>query len=471
MQYSIVNYKTVNKNSDFRIDGEYYHPIILNRLNLLDHKDNDVLNNLVKFIVGPFGSTVTIDKYVDQSKYRYIRNRDINNFIICDDDPAFIPENVYELLKQFHVQENDLLLTVVGTLGKVAIAQSKDTHSIFSCKSTLLRSKILNPYYLLAYLNSPTGQIFSLRGKRGSIQKGLNLSDLKEIKVFLPSSDFQNQIEQIIKKSFDLLSQSKNLYSQAEQLIMSQLGLSNWEPKQELTFVKNFSDTKNANRFDAKYFQPKYEEIIKTIKRYKEGFVRLGEVAKIKRGSLISKNYYNKKGGTPYIRGADFSSGFLKNEKTVYIDKSFRVKSETKVKKGEIIFVLVGTVGATALVDNVFDGAFISNNLGKITVKNYNSIVLQILFHSIVGKVYFEKEKTQTAQPKISDKDINNFILPLLKKEIIRKIEIYYFESQKTKNLSKFLLEIAKQGVEMAIKKNEKETKKWISDELKKLKN
>jgi restriction endonuclease S subunit len=471
MQYSVVNYKTVKENSDFRIDGEYYHPAILNRLNLLEGKNNDFLYNLVKFIVGPFGSTVTVDKYVGESDYRYIRNKDINDFVISNDDTALIPENVYSPLKQFHVQKDDLLLTVVGTLGKVAIAQEKDNKSIFSCKSTLLRSRKLNPYYLLTYLNSPTGQIFSLRGKRGAIQEGLNLTDLKDIKVFIPSSDFQKFIENLIKKSFSLLESSKSFYSQAEQLLLSELGLLEWKPKHTLSFVKNFSDTQEADRFDAEYFQPKYEEIIETVKKYKGGFVELDEVAKTKRGSLIPDTFYDENNGTPYIRGADFSSGFLSYDKLVYIDNSFSSKSETKIKKGDIVFALIGTVGSTALVDENFEGAFISNNLGKITIKNYNSTVLQVLLHSIAGRLYFKKEQTQTAQPKISDKDIYKFILPKLEYKIERDIEQKYFESQKNKKLSKSLLEIAKRGVEMAIEKDEKEAEEWIENKLKELKN
>lgn len=51
MQYLIVNYKTVKENSGFRIDAEYYHPTISERLNLLDNKQNDLLENLVKFVV------------------------------------------------------------------------------------------------------------------------------------------------------------------------------------------------------------------------------------------------------------------------------------------------------------------------------------------------------------------------------------------------------------------------------------
>lgn len=99
---------------------------------------------------------------------------------------------------------------------------------------------------------------------------------------------------------------------------------------------------------------------------------------------------------------------------------------------------------------------------------NYNSIVLQVLLHSLIGKMYFKKEQTQTAQPKISDKDIHNFVLPLLDNAVNNKIEKHYLESQKTKILSKHLLYIAKRGVEMAIEKSEKEAQVWIQSELKK---
>jgi hypothetical protein len=83
--------------------------------------------------------------------------------------------------------------------------------------------------------------------------------------------------------------------------------------------------------------------------------------------------------------------------------------------------------------------------------------------------MYFQKEQAQTAQPKISDKDIHSFILPLLKDEVIEKIEMQYIEPQKAKNLSKRLLDIAKSGVVMAIEKSEKDAQGWIDVELKKL--
>jgi len=465
MQYSVVNYKTVKENSDFRIDGEYYHPAILNRLNLLEGKNNETLNNLVKFVVGPFGSTVTVDKYVDESAYRYIRNKDVNDFVISDDDPALIPENVYSPLKQFHIQKNDLLLTVVGTLGKVAIAQEKDNKSIFSCKSTLLRSQKLNPYYLLTYLNSPTGQIFSLRGKRGAIQEGLNLTDLKDIKVFIPSPDFQKFIEKLVKESFNLLDGSKSLYSQAEQLLLSELELLNWKQKHELAFVKNFSNAKEADRFDAEYFQPKYEEIIEAVKKYKGGFDTIGEQF------TLSKKSFKKIDDKEYryieIGCVNISDGTM--EAIILQGLELPANAKIKLQRNDVIISKVRPYrGAIGIVDN---DDFVGS--GAFTVLRENGIINKetlMVFLRLKPLLDFSlKFNVGTSYPVITDEDILNFPLPKIVPEIQNQIKEKIIEMYTTKSLSKSLLEIAKRGVEMAIEKNEEEAGKWIDSEVRKL--
>ncbi|MDZ7611554.1 MAG: hypothetical protein U5L10_02220 [Candidatus Moranbacteria bacterium] len=466
MQYSIVNYKTVKENSDFRIDGEFYHPAILSRLNLLEGKNNEFLNNLVKFVVGPFGSTVTVDKYVDESDYRYIRNKDINDFVISDDEPALIPEKVYSPLKHFHIQKDDLLLTVVGTLGKVAIAQEKDSKSIFSCKSTLLRSQKLNPYYLLTYLNSPTGQIFSLRGKRGAIQEGLNLTDLKDIKVFVPSSDFQNLIEILIKKSFDSANQSKSLYSQAEQLLLSELELTSWKPKHELSFIKNYSDTQEAGRFDAEYFQPKYEEIIEAARKYKGGFDELGNLVKIKDKNFTPKDDEQYK----YIELANISSNGEINGYTKNLGKELPSRARRKVERDDLIISSIeGSLDSIALISDDLQNALCSTGFFVIQSKNINSETLLILLKTKVGQLQLTRGCKGTILTAISKDELSKIVLPKIDSKIQEEIKKKITEMYKTKKLSKSLLEIAKQGVEMAIEKDEQSSEDWIKEELQKL--
>jgi hypothetical protein len=54
-------------------------------------------------------------------------------------------------------------------------------------------------------------------------------------------------------------------YSSAESLLLSELGLSDWKPQHKLSFIENYSKVKENDRYDAEYYQPKYEEIIQKI--------------------------------------------------------------------------------------------------------------------------------------------------------------------------------------------------------------
>ncbi len=477
MQYSVVNYKTVKENSDFRIDSEYYHPAILDRLDLLNNKENDFLKNLVKFTVGPFGSTVTVEKYVDNSEYRYIRNKDINDFIISDDEPALIPKDVYEPLKQFHIKKDDLLLTVVGTLGKVAIAQERDTHSIFSCKSTLLKSKKINPYYLLTYLNSPTGQLFSLRGKRGVIQEGLNLSDLKEIKVFIASASFQNKIEEIVKKSFEFFNDSKSLYFQAEQLLLSELGLLGWKQSREqkflfpTTFVKNYSDTQKAERFDAEYFQPKYEAIIDAVKKYKNGFDELGNLIKIKK-SVESGSEAYQESGIPFVRVSNLSKFELSGNNQQFISEELYNELKThQPKKGEILLSKDATPGMAYYLNEEPQKIIVSGGILRLKIDNKQVLpeYVTLVLNSVIVQKQIERDSGGSIINHWRPDQVKATLIPILKNDKQEEIKGLIEKSFNDRKLSKSLLEIAKRGVEMAIEKDEKESEGWIGDRLKNL--
>ena len=152
----------------------------------------------------------------------------------------------------------------------------------------------------------------------------------------------------------------------------------------------------------------------------------------------------------------------------VFINEKFSYKNETKVKQNEVVFSLIGSVGETALVTKEFSDSYISNNTGKITCgSKINPFVLQVLLYSIIGKMYFEKHKTQTAQPKISDKDIHHFVLPILAKDKQIQIRQRVAEAFALRRRSKHLLECAKRAVELAIEQDEQTALAWLKSQTK----
>ena len=73
-------------------------------------------------------------------------------------------------------------------------------------------------------------------------------------------------------ESLQKQTESKQLYKQAEQVLLQELDLVGYTPKHALSFQVNKREVDRAGRFDAEYFQPKYKEIIEKIEKYKGGF-------------------------------------------------------------------------------------------------------------------------------------------------------------------------------------------------------
>ena len=476
MQVSSINFQ--NLNHEFRIDAEYYREKVLNCLIVLDRHNKDRLDNLADFVIGPFGSTVTADQYVDDSEFRYVRNKDINDFLIKDSEPALISHDVYDSLSKYHIKENDLLITVVGTLGKVAIATEKDSNSIFSCKSTIIRAKSVNPFYLLTYLNTDTGNLFSLRGKRGAIQEGLNLPDLKEIQVFIPSIQFQDLIEATVKKSFKGTKESKKLFRAAKTILLSELGLTNWQPKHQLTFIKNYSDTQQVSRIDAEYYQPKYDEIIKAIRNYSGGWDTLDSLVQIKKCIEVGSGEYLDK-GVPFVRVSNLGSFEISEEK--YISESlyneltpqekiipFEKSKNHQPQQGEILFSKDGTPGIAYYLKD--EPAKMVPSGGILRLKNksdkVNNEYLTLALNSLLVQEQAKRDVGGSIILHWRPDQVKETVIPILSDEKQIQIQQKVTESFNLRKQSKHLLECAKKTVEMAIEQDEQTAINWLEDQL-----
>ena len=110
-------------------------------------------------------------------------------------------------------------------------------------------------------------------------QTNFSPAKFREIQVphFLDS--FQRVIDRLVGKAYQFLENSKLFYQRAEDLLLSELGLKDWQPTEETVAVKSFSESfLSSDRLDAEYYQPKYDELEAAIKKY--GFVQLREICK-----------------------------------------------------------------------------------------------------------------------------------------------------------------------------------------------
>lgn len=248
MKHSIVKKGTFNE--EFRIDAEFYSPDHLTNEDSVTKHNYRLLGDICELVAGPFGSTVTIERYDATTDKRYIRGKDIQSFFLEKSDAVFLDDALFQELPQFHLRAEDILLTVVGMkFGKSTIIYSEDCPAVFSCKSTLIRNPSINVWYLLAYISSNIGYGLVRRGQRGAAQPGINLFDIQNIPVPIFSDNFQSRIEILIKQAKLLGTASDTTFSDAQTILLSELGFTDWHPEHHLTFIKNHSEVRRAERF------------------------------------------------------------------------------------------------------------------------------------------------------------------------------------------------------------------------------
>ena len=435
-----------------RIDAEFYQPEYLAMEKKFKKINWDFLKNLAYRI-----SRGKQPIYVDNGNVLVLTSDQIRNDFLDLDSAKHTDENYYRRNKKAQLKFLDVLLnsTGIGTLGRVNFYYL-DEKAVADSHITIIRtfSKKLDPIFLNIFLKTAYGEYQINRSYTGSSgQIELYPEHIKRFKIFLPSLDFQREIAKLVKRAIKLHQTERNLYFQAERFLLQELGLKDFKPQYHLSYTTTFSNTFNTHRIDAEYFQPIYEKMIEQLQKFR--FTKLGEIATVERGSLIPPEFYHFTKGIPYIRGKNFSSNKLTTDNLIFINESFQRKNETIVKKGDIVFALIGTVGSCALVFNEFDGAFISNNVGKISLKKGGVMpeYLNVVLSSLIGKLQFERYSTQTAQPKILPSDVRKFLIPLLSKPIQQKISSLVQQSHQTRQKAKQLLEEAKRKVEKEIEK------------------
>lgn len=441
----ISSVNLANLPDDFRLDAEHYKPEYLRidaRLSTAQTKMWGELDGA--FIVGPFGSEFTVDRYVENSPFRYIRGKDVKPFFVLDNDNAYMPRDDYKRLSKYALVEGDLLTSVVGTLGNVAIVNEGVGRAIFSCKSTAYRSSTLDSHYLLAYLNSSIGQAYLQRKARGAVQLGLNLPDLKSVPIFLPAREEIKAIGDLVRQSWYNLSLSKQLYTEAENLLLAALGLDTLDLSPQLAYTGTFEEMNGADRFDSEYFQPKYQRAMELLGAAEQ---KIGTVARLSKRRFVPKN------GKPfqYIEISDVTNdGRVEASETFGEDAPSR--AQFIVHSGDVITSTVRPIRRlSALVEPQQHGDVCSSGFAVLQPLTIEPELLLVYLRLPIIAEILDLHTTASMYPAISTTDLLNIPIAVPGNDVSQQIVAKVKESRASGVEARKLLETAKQQVEQMI--------------------
>ena len=473
MQYSVVNYKTVKEGEGaLRLDSEHYRKTYLDIKKKIESRKFYYLSEILsKPIVTGHTPSMANESYYG-GKVAFVKTDNVREHVVTDNFNHYLSDEGNRKIKRSQLKNDDVVLTIIGAsfdvVGRAALITDQILPANINQNIALIRvdEKIFDPKVLAVYLNSFYGRNYLYFLSRQTEQVNLNNKEVERLIIPHFSKSIIDLISKIVEKSYQLKHNSKLLYSQAEQLLLSELGLTDWKPKHVLVFVKNFSTTQEAERFDAEYFQPKYEEIIEAVKKYKGGFDELGNLVKIKDKNFTPKDNEQYK----YIELANISSNGEINGYTENFGNELPSRARRKVQKGDLIVSTIeGSLESIALITEDWENALCSTGFFAVNSDKINSETLLVLLKTKVGQLQLKKGCKGTILTAIGKDELSKIVLPKIDSKTQEEIKKKITEMYETKKLSKSLLEIAKRGVEMAIEKDEQEAEKWIESEIEKL--
>jgi len=395
-----------------RLDAEYYQLYYL----AFDNKMKSISFKYLKEISERI-SRGKQPEYVEYGNIFAFTSEQIRNDFIARDSARFTNQIFYEKNIKAHAKYNDVLLnsTGRGTLGRVNFYYLKDK-AVVDGHITIIRTKedIINPIFLNVFLKTIYGQYQIERSYTGSSgQIEIYPDQIKKFKIYIPPLSMQDDISDFIKKAINLKLESEKLYSQAEQILLEELGLKKMDLKDDLFYTTTLNTGQYCNE------------------------------------------YIDRKSGIPYIRGTDISNATINEDNLMYVD-NLKNNGSKKAKEGDVVTTRVGTIGLVARIPRELEGCIISDNLIRIRLPKKSEISLYYLtmyLNSPFGKDLMISYSRGSVQQRLNQETLKEIPIPIVSNSLQVKIERFLVESWRKRKEAKKLLEQAKHKVEEMIEK------------------
>ena len=316
--------QTFNKNFDQiriykRIDAEFFSP---KYDKILKEIDNSNCEDLVSISHVTDGNHLSIADEFDEKKdgIKYLRGQDVNNLMLLNNHHLVtIPESFYDSLERSHIFNKDILISIVGTIGNIALVLNQSEKIVANCKLAIVRTyeEKIDPYYLYAFLISRFGQAQIRKSIRGSVQTGLVLPDLRLLKIMRFSKKQEEDISILVKKGHSKIEESKKIYKQAQELVLKKINFEVINLKKRMSYSVNLKEVNSNKRIDAEFFQPKYENFMDHLKEFK--CEKLDQLVNFEKGVEVGGDKYVEE-GVPFIRVSNITPMDLTEEKYISLE-------------------------------------------------------------------------------------------------------------------------------------------------------
>ena len=336
-------------------------------------------------------------KGINISDFLMLSSKNITNDSISLDEPRYLSEEDFITEnRRTMITEGDVLLTIVGTIGRSAVVSDSQKRFTLQRSVAVLKPKpnIIEPRYLMYSLISMTPQLE--RESRGVAQKGIYLGQVKMLEIPLLPIHIQRDTVKILDIASELLTKHKQQLGELDNLIKSTFYDMFGDPvtNEKGWEVKKLSDIGNVNRGISKHRPRNAPELLGGV----HPLIQTGDVA-----------------------NADF---IIREYKQTYSDLG--LKQSKKWIKGTLCITIAANIAKTAIMG--FDACFPDSVVGFSAKKQTNNIFVYSWF-GFFQKI-LEAQAPESAQKNINLRILNDLdvIVPPIELQnqfasIVTKIE------------------------------------------------
>jgi len=351
-----------------------------------------------------------------------IKTADITETFIDWRNCRNISERFYSENKNAQPLLLDIMVTStgVGSVGRVDIFDEKNKKCLCSAKiSTIhLRTDLVDPYYLVAFLRSKYGKVQienSARGCTGQVE--LYSTDIEEIAVPLPNIETQDHIAKLVKNARKKWEECCQGLTKAQTEFEELLQLTAAGNSAKKSYIVSFSDL--GKRIDASYYEKVAVLHKKEVSQYWK-MMRIADFANVLRGVTPSRNNYTPTGikviKTVSLTGKGLSRTFG------FVPRSFCENGGLRAQNGDILVASTGagSIGKTD-VFNLNENAIVVAEISIVRISNpkIDPYYVYLFFNTKSGRAQLEQAgRGATGQQHLYPRDISDLTIPVPANEL-----------------------------------------------------
>lgn len=388
---------------------------------------------------------------------RYLYGRNIKEGVINFDpisDSSYISEDDYRKSTRTHINQDDILLTIVGTVGKSALYKQEYVGIAgiprHIAKISVKKGVGVSPEYITVFFRSNYGkrQLDSI--KTGNIQPLISIKNIRTLEIPKADHDFLKTITSMERRQVDCEIKSNELIRQALDLFYKCLNVDFSLIQDPATYsVKSVEIIKNSSWIPS-FYKPLFMNSIIAIQN-RWPTVKLKDIASISKGNEVgSVNYldliHKNEKDVPFIRTTDINNYDVDIFPDFYIPHEIYQELRQDVKPNDILFTNDGKIGQVALLtdeDSVILQSHIkrvrlSQNAKKLNITQEYLFV--VLATNEIGLYQSQKfTVVQSTIPTISN-NLQGFVIPIIDNDSIEEITLLVQSAFLLKNEKKKLL-------------------------------